>query len=760
MDRRELLRRGTTGSLESDVRDFEYRRSEGRDLLSGRGFTGLSAKNLSQGGPEAIEAINEMHKQRTGQSRGGGMGNAQVAWPKLRDPFEQFREKAWWFLKEGDFSQSLKKIREWSSRYGTLVCTMSGVEEIQNIKVGDQVLTHKGRYRKVTATWNREDDTTLWTIKPHYILPFEFTEGHKIWIRRDDVEQWVPIQEITTTDEVFVPVDKTVIDKDSVSVWETLNKEEWIVAENNHIERKSAAAPMTCIESQLSSESIGQMSPTIMLNQEADVVQNLYLDQGWSTLRIAEQYGTTKKTVSKWLKVNGIEIRSKEDRSKAASVALMEKPKSTLQPKNEVLGGPRGRPRIQDEGPCTQQAVTHGLCQLHYGRRKADGTLPDVLMPSGYESEGSLADEMFGKKVKDLSHDEFNAYSLEIYHRRHGKNLLEDGLVEEGSILRRNQKNANYSPLPTEFEVDEDLLWLMGIFVAEGSTAEGKKVHWDFNRKEVEYAERVKKVLSQKFGIDAHIREKQNSKGQWLVVESSSVPLNAWFREMLGVKAWNKHFPEWAMFLPNEKAAWLLRGYFDGDGSYVAPKQIRAGTTSPVLTSQVQRLIQRANIAVSVRAVKPTLTRRPTWDITALESDKFGDVIGIHGESSTRRWPIEVVDSGQWVSIETISSEPYKGTVYDLTVEEDFSFVTSVAAHNCRLVYMTHPLVPSLIDIYSRFPLLDIEFKHKDQKLADFYGELFLNQLDYQEFLYDMAREYWTVGEAFALGSWHDGIGA
>ena len=114
MDRRELLRRGTTGSLESDVADFEYRRSEGRQLLDSGGFRGMDMKNLASAGPEALEAINQMHKQRTGQATGMGSGNASVAWPKLRDPFEQFREKAWWFLKEGEFSQSLKKIREWT----------------------------------------------------------------------------------------------------------------------------------------------------------------------------------------------------------------------------------------------------------------------------------------------------------------------------------------------------------------------------------------------------------------------------------------------------------------------------------------------------------------------------------------------------------------------------------------------------------------------------------------------------------------------
>jgi len=77
-----------------------------------------------------------------------------------------------------------------------------------------------------------------------------------------------------------------------------------------------------------------------------------------------------------------------------------------------------------------------------------------------------------------------------------------------------------------------------------------------------------------------------------------------------------------------------------------------------------------------------------------------------------------------------------------------------------RLMYTTHYLVPGLIDIYTRFPLLDIEFAHQDSKISDFYQELFFDGLDYDEFLFDLGREHWTVGEAFAMGSWHDGIGA
>lgn len=114
IDRREFLNTAKFGSLNDDVREFEYQMSEGRRLLNSGGYRGMDERMLVGAGPMALEAIQNMHKQRTAQSTGaGGMGNATVAWPKLRDPFEQFREKAWWFLKEGEFSQSLKKVREW-----------------------------------------------------------------------------------------------------------------------------------------------------------------------------------------------------------------------------------------------------------------------------------------------------------------------------------------------------------------------------------------------------------------------------------------------------------------------------------------------------------------------------------------------------------------------------------------------------------------------------------------------------------------------
>lgn len=76
-----------------------------------------------------------------------------------------------------------------------------------------------------------------------------------------------------------------------------------------------------------------------------------------------------------------------------------------------------------------------------------------------------------------------------------------------------------------------------------------------------------------------------------------------------------------------------------------------------------------------------------------------------------------------------------------------------------RLFYATHYLVPILIDIFTRFPLVGMELYCKDDKLAEAYEDMFFDKLDYPNFFVSMGREFWTVGEAFALGSFNETLG-
>jgi hypothetical protein len=75
------------------------------------------------------------------------------------------------------------------------------------------------------------------------------------------------------------------------------------------------------------------------------------------------------------------------------------------------------------------------------------------------------------------------------------------------------------------------------------------------------------------------------------------------------------------------------------------------------------------------------------------------------------------------------------------------------------LFYRTHYLIPILVDIFTRFPLVGLEFHSPDPQLKKFYEELFFERLDYEQFLVDLGREYWTLGQAFPLGHFNETLG-
>lgn len=78
----------------------------------------------------------------------------------------------------------------------------------------------------------------------------------------------------------------------------------------------------------------------------------------------------------------------------------------------------------------------------------------------------------------------------------------------------------------------------------------------------------------------------------------------------------------------------------------------------------------------------------------------------------------------------------------------------------CRLFFSTHALVPLLIDIYAKFPVQGMEFRCKDPKVEEFFEDMFLNRLGYEEFLPDgLMREYFMVGEATSLAHFNEQLG-
>lgn len=93
---------------------------------------------------------------------------------------------------------------------------------------------------------------------------------------------------------------------------------------------------------------------------------------------------------------------------------------------------------------------------------------------------------------------------------------------------------------------------------------------------------------------------------------------------------------------------------------------------------------------------------------------------------------------------------------YDIYKDGEINKVVEFA----RLLYNTHPVIGSAVDIYTFYPLAGMEAVcPKDPSIAEFYNSLFMDQLNYEDFLADVGREYWIAGEAFPFGSFNELLG-
>lgn len=81
---------------------------------------------------------------------------------------------------------------------GTSILTYSGYKSIESITRGEKVLTHTGRWRKVTATMCR-NSAELFLVKGQGILPTYATIEHPYYVNGGE---WVPLGEIKGGDKI------------------------------------------------------------------------------------------------------------------------------------------------------------------------------------------------------------------------------------------------------------------------------------------------------------------------------------------------------------------------------------------------------------------------------------------------------------------------------------------------------------------------------------------------------------------------------
>ena len=135
---------------------------------------------------------------------------------------------------------------------GYKITTINGPKSIEEIKIGENVLTYKGRFRKVLKTFEYDNkDCEMVKITPFSLSdPLELTSEHKVWaVKRKKMDnglinenksiqkymEWIPAGELSPGDLVMYPelkedlIENVVFDMEK---YITIEKENCIITED------------------------------------------------------------------------------------------------------------------------------------------------------------------------------------------------------------------------------------------------------------------------------------------------------------------------------------------------------------------------------------------------------------------------------------------------------------------------------------------------------------------------------------------------
>lgn len=220
------------------------------------------------------------------------------------------------------------------------------------------------------------------------------------------------------------------------------------------------------------------------------------------------------------------------------------------------------------------------------------------------------------------------------------------------------------------------------------------------------------------------------------------------------------------------EAAFYLAGIIDGEGSWKdrTITVCQSETKNPAVSARIEQSLNALGLEYVKAASSRSAGRRgsdvTTWTLRSTTGKTRQSIVDLYNWTHPEKMTQERMDAAllsknfgepdQVVSIESLGP----GEVVSMQTTTGNYTAWGFASKNCRLFYATHDLVPLLIDIYSKFPVVGLEFDSKDPLIKKFYEDMFLGELNYLEFLPDqLGREYFTVGEVTSLAHFNESLG-
>lgn len=240
----------------------------------------------------------------------------------------------------------------------------------------------------------------------------------------------------------------------------------------------------------------------------------------------------------------------------------------------------------------------------------------------------------------------------------------------------------------------KEMMRLLGYYLAEGYITTGSVINFSFNRKEKKLIEEVKSLV---FNITGK-KTSERTRGNVTEVRFCSKKWADFIYSMAGRLAREKALCLPVLVLPFAKQWEMIKTYMLGDGDVyrrrsVDSKTYRIVTTSKNLAIQVQEMLARGGIFVSIREIFKTncvIEGRKLKDSTQYlisfklkEKHRF-----VH---KRKRYFL--------VPVRKIKVRNFKGLVYNFQVgSEPNSYLTrGFAVHNCGAAIATSSMITTMV---------------------------------------------------------------
>jgi UDP-glucuronate decarboxylase len=244
-------------------------------------------------------------------------------------------------------------------------------------------------------------------------------------------------------------------------------------------------------------------------------------------------------------------------------------------------------------------------------------------------------------------------------------------------------------PMPVTIPVTDDLLWLLGLWVAEGSWHESEKGAFLTLSGDVALLERAAAVFERELGLHV-VRSPASAARAASIFIHSKLLLR--LMDMLGFEGNRKRIPGWVLGLPLRRLKWFIEGYREGDGVHSGDKldgiRHEFSTIHAELKDDLVVAFARFGLVPSVGSYESTFRERtgerryPFWRLTLASVSPWSPLEWDRGVE--QRLNARCTGDLVWAVVTGISEVEATPLVYDFSVPglENFWAGTGVMAHN------------------------------------------------------------------------------